>query len=114
MISLERRSIMPNLYALPRTVSISEFNRGKANKIFSSVKTEGTTIVLKNNAPECVLLSPETYDRLIKRLEELECYVDAGERWNELTSQPIHPVQEVAEGQSNTYHVPSDEGKWSK
>ena len=54
---------------LNHTVPISDFNRGKAGKIFSDVKTSGLTVVMKNNAPECVLLSPDDYSKLIERLE---------------------------------------------
>ena len=53
-----------------RTVSISDFNRGLAGRIFDDVKSTGSKVVLKNNSPECVLLSPEEYSRLMDELED--------------------------------------------
>ena len=55
--------------SLKNTLSISLFNRGQAGKIFDSVKKEGAKIVIKNNNPECVLISPEEYINLIEELE---------------------------------------------
>lgn len=53
-----------------RTVSISDFNRGLAGRIFDDVKSTGSKVVLKNNSPECVLLSPDEYSRLMDELED--------------------------------------------
>lgn len=53
-----------------RTVSISDFNRGLAGRIFDEVKSKGSKVVLKNNSPECVLLSPDEYSRLMDELED--------------------------------------------
>ncbi len=39
-------------------VPVSRFNRGEAGKIFEEVSKYGTKIVLKNNTPACVLVSP--------------------------------------------------------
>lgn len=58
--------------AIKSTVPISNFNRGLAGKIFADVRTSGAKVVIKNNMPECVLLSPEEYIRIIDRLEEAE------------------------------------------
>ena len=56
--------------AITNTVPISQFNRGLAGKIFEDVKQSGAKVVMKNNAAECVLLSPEEYVRLIDELNE--------------------------------------------
>lgn len=53
-----------------RTVSISDFNRGLAGRIFDDVKSNGSKVVLKNNTPECVLLSPEEYSKLMDEVED--------------------------------------------
>jgi len=45
-------------------VPITQFNKGKASKIFDRVKTERQLVVLKNNAPSAIILSPEEYERL--------------------------------------------------
>lgn len=70
----------PVVAALKNTVSISNFNRGLAGKIFSDVKKTGPKIVIKNNIPECVLLSPEEYIRLIDELNEAKLLAMAKER----------------------------------
>lgn len=71
---------MLGITPLNHTVPISDFNRGKAGKIFSDVKASGLTVVMKNNAPECVLLSPDDYNYLIERLEDAELLAIASER----------------------------------
>ncbi len=55
--------------ALENTVPISVFNRGLAGKIFSEVKQSGAKVVIKNNVPECVLLSPQDYLDLMEEVE---------------------------------------------
>ena len=45
-------------------VPISQFNKGQASKIFERLKTEQRMLVLKNNAPAAVILSPEEYYRI--------------------------------------------------
>ena len=47
--------------ALDALVPISRFNRGEAGKIFDEVKDAGCKIVVKNNAPICVMMTPEKY-----------------------------------------------------
>ena len=56
--------------AIQNTVSISLFNRGLAGKIFSEVKQTGAKVVMKNNAAECVLLSPEEYVKLMDEVND--------------------------------------------
>lgn len=56
--------------ALRSTVPISLFNRGLAGKVFEEVRQQGAKVVMKNNAPECVLLSPEEYLRLIDEVND--------------------------------------------
>lgn len=66
--------------AIQNTVSISLFNRGLAGKIFSDVRRTGAKVVMKNNIPECVLLSPEEYTELIEQLEDAKLLSLAEER----------------------------------
>lgn len=56
--------------ALDAMVPISRFNRGEANKIFDEVRATGCKIVLKNNEPICVLLSPERYQEMVEMIED--------------------------------------------
>lgn len=67
---------------LNSTVPITSFNKGLAGKIFDSVKATGIKIVMKNNQPECVLLSPKEYVKMIDIIEDYELYMIAKERMN--------------------------------
>ena len=56
--------------AITNTVPITQFNRGLAGKIFEDVKQCGAKVVMKNNAAECVLISPDEYVRLMDELND--------------------------------------------
>lgn len=58
--------------ALNSMIPISRFNKGEAGKIFEEVRQNGFRVVVKNNTPECVLISPKEYEDLFEKLEELE------------------------------------------
>ena len=66
--------------ALTDTVSISQFNRGQAAKIFHQVRSDGAKVVMKNNVAEAVVLSPEEYLDLIESVEDAELLELALER----------------------------------
>lgn len=66
--------------AIENTVSITQFNRGLAGKIFAEVKRCGAKIVMKNNSPECVLLSPEEYIRLLDEANDARLLAVATQR----------------------------------
>jgi len=61
-------------------VPISRFNRGGASKIFDEVKKTGIKIVLKNDIPACVLITPEKYDDMVRQLEDYELFFEAEKR----------------------------------
>ena len=66
--------------AIENTISISLFNRGLAGKIFDDVKTQGAKVVMKNNVPDCVLLSPDEYIRLLDEADDARLLNAATER----------------------------------
>jgi len=66
--------------AIRDTISISLFNRGLAGKIFEEVKQCGAKVVMKNNAAECVLLSPDEYIRLMDEVNDARLLTMATER----------------------------------
>ena len=66
--------------AIRNTIPISLFNRGLAGKIFDEVKQSGAKVVMKNNAAECVLLSPEEYMSLIDEVNDARLLTLASER----------------------------------
>lgn len=55
---------------LDSIIPISRFNKGEANRIFSDVKKFGTRIVVKNNVPECILMSPQSYQQMMDEYED--------------------------------------------
>ncbi|MCI1209192.1 MAG: type II toxin-antitoxin system Phd/YefM family antitoxin [Treponema sp.] len=61
-------------------VPISRFNKGEANKIFNEVKNDGIRIVVKNNTPECVLISPKEYQEMIEQYEDALLLAEANKR----------------------------------
>jgi prevent-host-death family protein len=73
-------------------IPISRFNKGEANKIFEEVHQDGIKIVVKNNKPACVLISPEEYEALIETIENYKLFIQAEKRMaeNENTSYKSH------------------------
>jgi len=61
-------------------VPISRFNKGEANKIFNEVNKSGYKIVIKNNKPTCVLITPEKYEEMMKTIEDYKLFVEAEKR----------------------------------
>lgn len=45
-------------------VPITQFNKGKASQLFSRANHGETLLVIKNNSPVAVILSPEEYEML--------------------------------------------------
>lgn len=75
MIELLRISELQDLL-----VPISRFNKTDVNEIFNEVHRAGMKVVLKNNTPVCVLLSPTRYNQIAEMLEDYELYQIAMER----------------------------------
>ena len=66
---------------LNNIVSVSAFNKGEAGAIFSTVKKSSISkLVMRRKEPECVLVSPSEYSRIIAELEDLRDYKMATER----------------------------------
>ena len=61
-------------------VPITRFNKGEANRIFDEVESSGTKIVMKNNRPACVLMSPAQYETLMEMLSDYIAEQEAEER----------------------------------
>ena len=80
--------------ALRSTVPISLFNRGLAGKVFEEVRQQGAKVVMKNNAPECVLLSPEEYLRLIDEVNDAKLAALAAQRMQHFDAAKAIPAEE--------------------
>lgn len=61
-------------------VSVTQFNKGQASKIFDRLKNEKHIVVLKNNAPSAIILSPEEFERIIEIEENYKLLLEANER----------------------------------
>ena len=68
---------------LQSLVPISQFNKGQAAKIFDRLRSERELIVLKNNQPSAVILSPEEYTRLTEIEEDYFLLLEANKRLEE-------------------------------
>ena len=89
---------MPSVIsAIQNTVPITHFNRGLAGKIFEEVRATGAKVVMKNNAAECVLLSPDEYVRLMDEVNDARLLAIASERMANYDSSTLIPEEEVWE-----------------
>lgn len=79
-------------------VSITQFNRGQASRIFDRLRTERQLVVLKNNQPAAVILSPEEYTRLTEAEEDYQLLLLARERLAGDNLQNAIPEQDVLSG----------------
>lgn len=61
-------------------VPITQFNKGQASRIFDRLNTEKQLIVLKNNVPSAVIISPEEYIRLSEIAENYYLLAEAQQR----------------------------------
>lgn len=89
---------MPSVIsAIQNTVPITYFNRGLAGKIFEDVKVTGAKVVMKNNAAECVLLSPDEYVRLMDEVNDARLLAIASERMANIDPTTLIPEEKVWE-----------------
>ena len=97
---------MPSVIsAIQNTVPITYFNRGLAGKIFEEVKTTGAKVVMKNNAAECVLLSPDEYVRLMDEVNDARLLSMASERMAKFDPSSLIPEEKVWERLGITQEV---------
>lgn len=61
-------------------VPISRFNKGEAGKIFDEVNESGIKIVIKNNKPTCILITPEKYEEMMETIENYYLFIEAEKR----------------------------------
>lgn len=80
---------------LQSLVPISQFNKGQASKIFDRLHTEKELIVLKNNQPSAIILSPEEYTRLIEIEEDYMLFLQANKRLEENGDKASIPMEKV-------------------
>ena len=81
--------------AIKDTIAISLFNRGLAGKIFEDVKKSGTKVVMKNNAAECVLMSPDEYLRLMDEVNDARLLTVATERMEHFDPKSVISAEDL-------------------
>lgn len=69
-----------NTDILNSLVPITQFNRGQASRIFDRLHSQKQLVVLKNNQPAAVILSPDEYERLTEMEEDYTLLLEAAER----------------------------------
>lgn len=74
---MDKMSVMGMMKTM---IPITRFNKGEANKIFDEVQRAGTKIVMKNNTPACILISPEQYESLMEMLSDYILLSEAEDR----------------------------------
>ncbi|EMQ1359254.1 type II toxin-antitoxin system Phd/YefM family antitoxin [Clostridioides difficile] len=88
-----RDLLMANM--LNTIVPISRFNKGEANKIFDEVKQSGSKIVVKNNVPTCVLITPEKYEEMINVIEDYKLLLEAEKRMHNINEKDLISQSEI-------------------
>lgn len=71
---------------LDSLVPITQFNRGQASKIFDRLHSESRLIVIKNNQPAAIILSPSEFQRLSEIEEDYTWLLEATRRLKEDSS----------------------------
>ncbi|EMM6192146.1 TPA: type II toxin-antitoxin system Phd/YefM family antitoxin [Clostridioides difficile] len=88
-----RDLLMANM--LNTIVPISRFNKGEANKIFDEVKQSGSKIVVKNNIPTCVLITPEKYEEMINAIEDYKLLLETEKRMKNINEEELISQSEL-------------------
>ncbi len=70
-------------------VPITQFNRGQASRIFDRLHTESQLVVLKNNQPAAIILSPAEYSRLSEIEEDYYLLIEATKRLENNTAATV-------------------------
>lgn len=65
---------------LNNMVSISSLNHGEAGKVLSKVSNNHPVIVLDDNRPSAVIITPDDYWRLTQAEEDFALYQEAMDR----------------------------------
>ena len=80
--------------ALDAVVPITRFNRGEASKIFDEVRESGCKVVVKNNIPTCIMLTPERFKAMVDLIED-QALLAVAESRLKYNSGVMHSFEEV-------------------
>lgn len=65
---------------LDNLVSVSELSHGGVSKTLSRVGDDNPIVVMRNNKPAAIVISPDDYRRLTEAEEDFALYLEAEER----------------------------------
>lgn len=90
-------SEMSVMSVMKSIVPITRFNKGEANRIFEEVEASGTKVVMKNNKPACILMSPEKYESLMEMLSDYILQEEAETRMQHFDEKETISQEEMME-----------------
>lgn len=99
--------------AIENTVSISQFNKGLAGRVFEEVKRCGAKVVMKNNMAECVLMSPAEYVRLMDEVNDARLTAEAATRMAHFDPAALLSQQQVDEALGLRRRIMPTHPRWS-
>lgn len=73
-------------------VPITRFNKGEAGKIIEEVKRDGIRVIVKNNVPECIMITVEEYNALNEAANRT-VIVNQSKEWEEKRKAWIQKVR---------------------
>lgn len=91
---MRKKSILARMI-MDAIVPITRFNRGEVSKIFDEVSESGFKVVLKNNAPACVLVQPDRYEAMVEALEDYALFFEAEKRMKNAESEGFTLSEQV-------------------
>lgn len=89
---LSQMSIVEMMKAM---VPITRFNKGEASRSFDEVEASGIKIVMKNNRPACILMSPEQYESLMEMLSDYVLLEEAEQRTKNMDEAQLISQEEM-------------------
>lgn len=84
-----------SVFSFKELIPITQFNRGQASKIFDKLRSLPRLIVLKNNKPSAVIISPEEYERLSEVEENYALFTEAIKRLDKAKNSDYISAQQV-------------------
>lgn len=73
---------MTGTISLDNLVSISELSHGGASRALSRISDNNPVVVMRNNKPAAVVITPEDYKRYTEAEEDFALYLEAADRMN--------------------------------
>lgn len=117
-VAYDFESLTPGMM-LKTIVPISRLNKGEAGKIIEEVKKDGFRVIVKNNNPECIMMSVENYNALmdfqLRRMtimqspEEVQKRKDFIKKIRENVQPPMEPTITLEEAVKNYGPIDVDE-----